>query len=179
MRTYEQIVAEAQGVESGRNWRLGDLALEVETSYGDNTLERFATDIGVEYESLRQYRYVASRYENGIRIPNLSWRVHQVFAALDDRAELVASRRWTVSEARDHVSRRRNVVSDVRPFIDAASHQVDEARRFLADVRCDAAARVELLRELAVLEHRVSQLRTDIEANDMDAQLTKLLDGQS
>jgi hypothetical protein len=92
------------------NWIIGDAALEVELKYGEGTLEHLAEETGVEFEILRKYRYVSESYEKGIRIPNSSWTVHRIFAAQEDRAELV-KRKWTAAKARAEVKRRNEEVA--------------------------------------------------------------------
>lgn len=94
-----------QEVQSRSAWVLGDLAASVDTRYGESTLARYADDIGVAYESLKQYRRVAIAFpEKGGRLP---FSAAQALAAQPDRLELAASRDWTVAQARDLVSSRR------------------------------------------------------------------------
>ena len=52
-------------------WTLGDLALEVETTHGEHTLARYAEDIGVEYNALREYRRVLRALQNADRSASL------------------------------------------------------------------------------------------------------------
>src|SRR5438094_415214 len=67
---HDGIAARVRG--DAVNWQLGNLALLVQKHYGDATLEKYAGAIGVSFAALRKYRYVASRFENGTRFPNLS-----------------------------------------------------------------------------------------------------------
>jgi hypothetical protein len=71
----------------GAQWRLGDLALEVETSYGGGELERYAEEIGLEYDTLRRYRDVSRAYVFATRVANLSFSHHRQVAARPDRLE--------------------------------------------------------------------------------------------
>lgn len=101
---YEEAVK--QGREAARSqWTLGDLALTIETEYGEGTLQQFADDIGVEYRTLDDYRRVAAAYEIPERSGNLPWSVHQIFASQEDRAKLVR-RRWTAKVAREEIQAR-------------------------------------------------------------------------
>ena len=59
-----------------------------------------AKDIPKEYETLRDYRYVASRYENEDRSSKVSWTIHKVLSGQEDRLELIQERKWTVRDAR-------------------------------------------------------------------------------
>lgn len=85
----------------GAQWDLGDLAATVETAYGAADLERYADEIGVDYDTLRDYRRVAVAFENGDRSPNLSWLHHRVLAARDDRRKWLAKAEangWSVRQ---------------------------------------------------------------------------------
>lgn len=73
---------EARRAKDGAQWRLGDLAAAVETMGGRNgegQLQEYAQRIGVEYNTLRTYRYVAGEYEVDMRI-STSFYHHQVAA---------------------------------------------------------------------------------------------------
>jgi len=110
-------------VERGRvaaqsQWVLGDLALEVETTYGGGQLQEYADAIGVELKTLEQYRLVAKVYGLEERSSNLPWTVFKVFASQPDRHDLlkssprdhgIAADTWTVRAARELVRRRNGV----------------------------------------------------------------------
>jgi hypothetical protein len=69
-------------------WTLGDLACEVEKSYGEDKLGEFAEDIGVPFRSLDDYRRGARAYSLKSRnVTGNSFAVHLIFAAQDDRLE--------------------------------------------------------------------------------------------
>lgn len=74
----------------------------IEPKYGDETLSRYADDIGVPYRTLDDYRRAAEAYEKYDRSYFLSWTAHQIFAAQPDRAELV-KQEWTTAKAREEV----------------------------------------------------------------------------
>src|SRR5690606_37432214 len=96
-------------------WVLGDLALEVETTYGGGQLQEYADAIGVELKTLEKFRMVARAYELEKRFSNLPWSLHLVFASQPDRHELIkssprdhriAADTCTVRAARELVRRR-------------------------------------------------------------------------
>jgi protein gp37 len=104
---YEDYVRAWRELESRSAWWKGDLALAVETSYGEHTLERYATDVGTDYGALKTLRAVSRAWPEKVRRLNISWSVHQALAAQADRAELVASRDdWKLAEARELVRAR-------------------------------------------------------------------------
>lgn len=106
MYTYEERVR--LGREAAKSqWVLGDLALEQcqDSKYGEATLESFAEAIGVEYNSLRQYRTVSEAYPQiATRVANL-WTVYRDLASQEDRHELV-KKKMTVKAARELVRKR-------------------------------------------------------------------------
>ncbi len=109
--TYEQFVEAGQQVVSGGQWLLGDLACGLETKYGEGDLAKFASDISVEFSTLRKYKQVAQAYSESVRHRTISFGVHEVFATQSDRAELISSRDdWTVAQARELVANRRSAL---------------------------------------------------------------------
>jgi hypothetical protein len=93
------------------SWTLGDLALTVEPKHGKKTHQQLAEDISaagrpLPYKTLLNFRTVAGAYAAGERTDN-HFTVHAAFASQDDRVALVASKIWTVSEARKLVSERK------------------------------------------------------------------------
>lgn len=98
---------EAREQRDGAQWTLGDLALSVETSYGEKSLEKYAAEVGVEYDTLVQYRWVASQLGNLTRVRNLSFSHHREVAALDDPKpwlEMAASGKWSVARLRQEIA---------------------------------------------------------------------------
>jgi hypothetical protein len=86
-RSWDQLVAagkKAVEKESDAKWELGDLALEV-APMGDDaahngaleTMDEYAEAVGVEFETLRQYRSVAHEWPRGTRVPGASWSAHR------------------------------------------------------------------------------------------------------
>ena len=53
-------------------------------------MEKFADTVGVDYATLRRYRWVSEQYEIVVRTTNLSWSHHDRIAARDDRLEWLA-----------------------------------------------------------------------------------------
>lgn len=80
---------EARHLKDKAQWKLGDLALQVEVSYGDKSLQEYANKVGVSYASLKVYRWVASQYQKVTRVTNLSWAHHRAVASRPDRLELL------------------------------------------------------------------------------------------
>lgn len=100
---------------SVRQWALGDLALEVQpvgphggaASGVQERLAQFADEIDVDQKTLSELRWVASRWPVDSRRRESSWSAHAALSSLDNRFDLVASRQWTVREARDAATAQR------------------------------------------------------------------------
>lgn len=88
---------------SSSNWVLGDVAAAVPVRYGKQDLQRLAAKSGVSYNSLLNWRTVATAYAESERHTGNPFTIYEVFAHRSDRVELVKSRIWTVSEARELV----------------------------------------------------------------------------
>ena len=105
-RALQELVREgikAKQAGDSANWRLGDLALEVETTYGGEQLQRYGEAIGVEYDSLREYRRVAASFESASRVADLPWSHHRVVAGHPEADALLAcalAGRWSVEQLR-------------------------------------------------------------------------------
>jgi hypothetical protein len=109
------------------NWEYGDLALEVETAYGQHKLEDFAQEVGINYHSLREYRRIAAAFEKAKRLANLSWCHHQSAAAWKG-AELwlnqAVENRWTQREMVAEHSRREHIINPrVDEFVEKVTQQ--------------------------------------------------------
>jgi hypothetical protein len=116
--SYDDFVRAGREVASRSAWLYGDLACGVETSYGEGTLAKYAVDIGVGYDVLREYRRIASAFPQNERALAFSFGVHQALASQPDRLELLRSRRWTIAEARELIASRRQslLAPPVMPF---------------------------------------------------------------
>jgi hypothetical protein len=87
---------EAERQESGIQWIKGDLLLDLE----DESLREFSEHVSDSYETLKKYRWMASKYEQVLRRTDLLFTHHEVVAARDDREE------WLKKAAEQHWSAR-------------------------------------------------------------------------
>ena len=99
---------------SENKWGLGDVAQRFEPigarggSPAQPRLREFADQIGVSYNSLREYRAVAAAWPNDRRLSSVPYAIHQALRGREDRFEIIGSRdRWTVREARELVAESR------------------------------------------------------------------------
>ncbi len=87
---------------SSAQWRIGDAAKEIEPmrSYGgtnpsgqddlftvSESLRTFAEDIGLSYSTVRDYRWVASRWPTTRRRADVSHTIHKILAGIPDEQE--------------------------------------------------------------------------------------------
>jgi hypothetical protein len=102
--SWEEAVSKGQDLRSAKDnsqWDLGDLSLEVDTAYGQDSLDKFANDIGINKKSLQQYRRVSAAFTKEQRNPYLSHRHHLLLVPQEDRLkwlELANDNNWTVSQ---------------------------------------------------------------------------------
>ncbi|SRR6266540_838703 len=173
--TYEQCVRlglEVKEKQENLNWEYGDLALQVPKKYGENTLQHFADDVGIVFETMKSYRSVSAAFpkQNGIRIPVCSWAVHQILMAQSDRLELV-KKRMTVEEARKLVEKRKKATESVRLIYEtldslaqSAIARAEEFSNHLEDLR---SKELELTKDqietLTYQRQKVVNLWTEIE----------------
>jgi hypothetical protein len=86
---------------SRAQFSIGDAAVEIEPirprggsqagpgeeSGVDETLARYADDIGLSLSTVRSYRFVASRWPTERRVKGVSHKVHMILASIEDEAE--------------------------------------------------------------------------------------------
>lgn len=90
-RSFDEIISDAIEVRKmgdQSRWDLGDLAAEVEKSYGKDAVGEFSLKIGEKKTKVYQYRWVSSRFpDKDIRESHLSWSHYREAASIDDQDE--------------------------------------------------------------------------------------------
>ncbi len=113
---WDGLVEVGRKVASAAQWLLGDLACQVETSFGDNTLGKYSFQIGIDYGTLRHCKRVSAAFPESVPRGTHPWSVYKVLAAEPDRVELVSGERMTVTQAQQIVAdRRRREAEPARP----------------------------------------------------------------
>lgn len=83
-RSWEELISdgmESRATKDESQWKLGDLALEVETSYGDDALGKFSREVGVRKKTMYEYRRVAKAFpQSARRLAKLSFTHYQIAA---------------------------------------------------------------------------------------------------
>ncbi|GEM32585.1 hypothetical protein NN3_35920 [Nocardia neocaledoniensis NBRC 108232] len=131
-RRYDRLVKEGRGLVAQQTYsqfKLGENALEIEplrsrhggpVAPGDEILtvewglRMYAEDVGIPESTLADYRWVASRWPEEFRAPDVSYYIHKIFAGVGDaddpteRHDLIldppedertGELRWTVDSA--------------------------------------------------------------------------------
>jgi hypothetical protein len=108
---WESIISlglEARENKDNGQWLLGDLALQVEKNYGQDSIGKFAIGINEKKTTIMRYRTVSRAWSEEQRIPYLSHRHHQIIASRKDRLELINQANdsnWTVEDLSNHVKK--------------------------------------------------------------------------
>jgi hypothetical protein len=90
--SWEELISVGLELREGKDqsqWRLGDLALQVEKSYGVDSLAKFAIEININKNSLSQYRRVSKAFPENTRSKLLSHRHHLILAGSENRFQLL------------------------------------------------------------------------------------------
>lgn len=104
LKSWEDFVSAgmiARELKDTSQWFLGELALGIETRYGENTLDSYAREIGINPRSLVEYRRVASRYPREKRVRFLSFSHHQRALKSGDPQEvlkLASDNEWSIRQ---------------------------------------------------------------------------------
>jgi hypothetical protein len=91
MIRYEEAVREGKQIAASMhrdNWRLGEIANQIETIYGNKTLERYADDIGLSYETVKYCRAVARGWPHHNRRPR-TWSVAKALLKHPDKYYII------------------------------------------------------------------------------------------
>jgi hypothetical protein len=95
-------------VAKGHQWWIGDLLVEAEKRWGEESAQLEAT-IGLAPHTLQNYQWVAEHVERARRRENLTWSHHAEIARLTPKQQAEALDRaeadcWTVRQLRDYVA---------------------------------------------------------------------------
>jgi hypothetical protein len=174
---WEEAVIEgiqARQQRDGAQWRLGDLALQIETTYGERTLASYAESIGVAYHALMQYRWVAGQYEKAVRTENLTWSHHERVAGRADRQKWLkaaSEHSWNVRQMQAEVWQSEGKFD---PKLEALAGLAQATRGFLEEVKIEDLAIEELVEVKDVaLDIQNFAIEEKLRAERMLGQLTK------
>jgi hypothetical protein len=168
---FEEAVREAKGIlaRRDRDWmRLAELADQVRTDYGDQSLERWAKKVGLGYSTAKRLRSTLRAYTSiGALAPRL-YSVAQALQAHPDRDKILKKRpNLTKEDARKEMrahSKTERVKPSWRPK--ELEKHLDE---HIAEAELNGAAKKAAAREAA--QKGFKQLRDQlVQGNDVDTQ---------
>ena len=92
-------------------WKLGEIADQCKPEYGNDTIARLAAEIDPSGQlskgTLQNYRTAVRKYAADQRNTGNSITVYGIFASQKDAMELLTSRVWSVTDARELVKSRK------------------------------------------------------------------------
>lgn len=91
-------------------WFLGAIAASLVKRYGEDSTGRFASEVGRSGRTVRHYAKTYREWENGTRVPFLSFRHHAIAARDDEPEEVMAmahDNQWSTRELEEVVKQRR------------------------------------------------------------------------
>ncbi len=109
-RIFIQRGLEVQQETDSVNWKLGDLAIEVETAYGEDSIGKYAREIRVERKTLMNYRTVSRAFSQTVRneYPKLTFSHFSVVTSIEKREhwlEQTSINGWSVERLRTQVKK--------------------------------------------------------------------------
>lgn len=91
VRSWDLLVEEGRKAviaQENINWVIGDLACEIETGYGENTLAKYAEEIGINYGTLK-YCCATSKAWSQKVLRSTNWSAHKALNAHPQREQIV------------------------------------------------------------------------------------------
>lgn len=106
IRSWDLLVEEGFKLvraQENMNWAIGDLACEVMTGYGMNTLEKYANEIALNYNTLKACCATSQAWPQKVKRITF-WSVHQILNVHPDREKIIEENpNITWREAKDKV----------------------------------------------------------------------------
>jgi hypothetical protein len=161
---YEAAVDELKTLRDGTDsniWRMAEIAMAVEPKYGEETLQRLATDVGLAYTTLRHYRTTVDAWpECGVRPP---FSVAYILNSHDDRLALIKKKPdMTKREAKKIMRELRGDVGD-DPQSEISNTEKGERKKLakiIADLKKELAASHATNKQLAEKYHDAKIVQT-------------------
>jgi hypothetical protein len=128
MTTWEETCERARIAASdldNNRWTLGDIACEVVTEYGKDSVGELAKECNIGKRSLQEYRATSAKFADFAyvrTIENLAWSHFNLARRIDDIEEALSfihdasANGWTVDEAKHHYRERYSKSQDVQKW---------------------------------------------------------------
>jgi hypothetical protein len=170
---WARLVADGRAARTaadGGRWRIGALATAVERRYASGALQRFASEIGESYASVRRYRWVTKAYDENARarFSTLSFSHFQAVAGLPDKLIWLARAErgsWSVDRLARESHAEPAARSNAEIPLDRLRSSIDGVRRLIApaaladDASLADAGKAWLAEALDELSEEIGRLR--------------------
>lgn len=118
---WERAGTKLARISDSSTWCLGDWLIYGQDKYSDRYQQAIAA-AGLDYQTLRNYAWIARRYEWTRRRAELSFQHHAEVAALPDAEQdlwldRAVEHRWSRNELRRQLRQSRQATSSVRPAV--------------------------------------------------------------
>jgi len=105
--TWQAVGARLQSAAGSVNWWIGDWLNYGESRYGE-TYTQAIEDTGLDYQTLRNCKWVAASIQMSLRGDNLSWSHHREVASLEPKEqqrwlEKASQEGWSKSRLRENI----------------------------------------------------------------------------
>jgi hypothetical protein len=163
LEEWKRIGQQIRVITDSSTWWLGDWLVYGQHKYPDR-YRRAINDTSLDYQTLRNYAWVAGRIEPGRRRPGLSFQHHAEVVSLPpaqqdvwlDRAERLA---WSRNKLRAQMRAQRAVTQDCKTVSLIVQVESDRASRWKEAAE---VARLELIDWITIaLDRAASQVRGD------------------
>jgi len=119
-------------------WKLGEIANRCDPKYGADTIGKLAAEIDPSGQltkgTLQNYRTAVRKYEPGQRTTGNPITIYSIFSAQTDRMELLKSKVWTVTAARELVASRKPAPAPAQAPAPATLSDAEKRARLVAEV---------------------------------------------
>jgi len=112
VKAGQRTLGQAFKVLETKSWKLGEIANACEPKYGADTIGRLAEKIDPSGQlskgTLQNFRTAVRKYAAEERETGNKITVYSIFASQDDRMDLLRSKVWSVTEARELIQSRKD-----------------------------------------------------------------------
>jgi hypothetical protein len=119
-------------------WKLGEIANRCDPKYGADTIGKLAAEIDPSGQltkgTLQNYRTAVRKYEPSERTTGNPITVYSIFASQPNRMELLKSKVWTVTAARELVASRKPAPAPAQAPAPATLSDAEKRARLVAEV---------------------------------------------
>lgn len=154
-KPFDQYVNEALHAREGKDnfqWVLGDIANEVRVFYGEDSIGKLATEIGMKKSTLLTYRTVSKVFPPAKRLNGLSFTHHQLCCPRPNSEEWLhkcADGMWSCEKLSYEIDQTKDDNPELNAKRDA---KIKMAAQYLK-TQFDSFARLDIEHETGIITH--------------------------